>query len=567
MHRAVLSGGPLKSLQDMLVRIDRAYGDKTAIIEKIKGETVSYSAHELKEKVDCLGTALIDLGLKDKNIALVGENSFFWAISFLAITCGVGTVIPLDRELTDAQLCELMNKGDAEALLCSKTYYSVAQLHRASVEGFICVTAHRAESEDGVFCVEDLIERGQKLIAKGDVRFLDVSVSPDSLASINFTSGTTGANKGVMLTQRNIASNIDNIVKYVPLEDVALSVLPMNHIYELSCDLLPMLYGNTVVCINDSLRHLTEDFKLYKPGMCMLVPLFLEKLYNGIWEQAEKTGQAKKLRSALRISEKLLKAGIDMRGVLFKKARESFGGKLSLIICGGAAAEAKYIKGLSDFGFTVYVGYGLTEASPVAALNTDAEHFPDSCGKPFPGSSFVINEPDENGVGEIFISGENVANGYYNDIVATVDSFENGWFKTGDYGAADENGNLYIKGRKKNLIVLSNGKNVHPEEIESIVSENIPYIREIVVMEAEKDICGKKKKIISALIYINPEDFPGEEPEAIEKAVNGDIGRVNAMLPGYKTVSSVKIVTEDFEKTSTKKIIRQKAIQKYKSAN
>lgn len=563
---AVLKKGPLVNLKDMLERIDSVYGESTAIIEKINGKAVSYSAHELKLKVDFLGTALTDMGLKGKNIALVGENSFNWVVAFLAVTCGVGTAIPLDKELTDEELDLLMYKGDAEALICSKTYYSAAKLHIKNDPHFPCVVTNRSYGDEGFCYIEDLFERGRKLIEQGDRRFLDAELPPDALATVNFTSGTTGANKGVMLTQHNIVSNIDGIANNAPLGKVTFSVLPMNHIYELNCNMLPMLYINTVVCINDSLRNLMANFKLYRPDTILIVPLFLEKIYNSIWEEAEKTGQAEKLRRAIALSNKLLKVGIDLRSVLFKKVRESFGGRLSLVISGGAPAEPKYITGLTDLGFMVYIGYGLTEASPIAALNMNGRRSPDSCGVPFPGSEFFINEPDENGIGEVFIRGENVTRGYYNDIVATVESFENGWFKTGDYGTTDENGGLCLKGRKKNLIVLSNGKNVHPEEIESLIREQIPYIRETVVMEAENEAHGKKQKIIKALVYIDSSDLPGRSESEIEDMVNEDVRRVNTLLPGYKTVSSVSVVTEDFEKTSTKKIMRHKVIEKYGTA-
>lgn len=566
-NQALFAQPPLQNLQEMLRRTAEMYGDKPAIIEKDKSGQVIHSARELFEKAQALGTALIDLGLEGKHIAILGENSFHWILAFLTITGGVGTVVPLDKELTDHELSKLLNKGDTEAVFCSKTYVKTIKRHRLGNTLLRhSIFMGDGAAEEGFLSVDELITKGKALIAAGDRRYLDAVVPTDSIAAILFTSGTTGANKGVMLTQRNLATNIEGIAKNVVLRENTFSILPMNHIYELNCGLLPELYANCVVCINDSLRNIMQNFQFFQPGMTILVPLFLETFYNNIWSEAEKSGQTDKLRRAIKISNRLLKVGIDLRRTLFKTVHEKFGGKLSLLVCGGAPVNPKHVSGLSDLGFRIYVGYGLTEASPIAALNLDGHSNPESSGPAFHKTQCRIQDADADGVGEIWIRGDNVTNEYYKDPQATADSFENGWFKTGDYGRLAKDGHLTIVGRKKSLIVLDNGKNVHPEEIENFVKDEIPYIREIVVMEAEKEILDQKQKIIASIVFIDAEDFPHKTLAEIHAMASQDIALLNKQLPAYKQVRDVALVTEDFAKTSTKKIIRQKVIEQYRTA-
>lgn len=568
-NKQVFSQPPLSELKTMLNRIGKMHGDKTAVIERGKDRSqIEHSARELVEKTEALGTALIDMGLEGKNIALVGENSFNWILTFLSIVCGVGIIVPLDKELSDSELCKLLRKGDIEAVFTSRTYIKTIKQHKEGrniLRYSILMTENHAE--EGFLSLDELIAKGKALIADGDRRYKDKVVTPKDIAAILFTSGTTGANKGVMLTHKNLATNIEGIAKNVVLRDKTFSVLPMNHIYELNCNILPELYTNTVICINDSLRNVMDNFQLFEPEMSILVPLFLETFYNSIWEQAEKTGQAEKLRKAVKISNFLLSHGIDLRRKLFKTVHEKFGGKLSLIVCGGASVNPKYVTGLSDLGFRIYIGYGLTEASPIAALNHDGRSNPESVGTAFFKTNVKINEPDDNGIGEIWIRGDNITKEYYKDSQATRDSFEKGWFKTGDHGRLGEDKFLTIVGRKKSLIVLGNGKNVHPEEIETLVKDEIPYVREVVAMETEKVVLGKTQSIIAAVVYIDKEDFPEMSLPELREMTLQDLSKVNKQLAEYKMVREVSVVTEDFEKTSTKKIIRQKVIDKYQPVN
>ncbi len=557
-RKAMLALGPLSDLRKMIERID-TYGTDTVIVEKKDAQKIHYSAEKLCDDVRSLATALAEMGLEGCNIALLAENSYRWIVAFLAVTCGLGTAVPLDKELTEAELDALLDKSKATALFCSSTFYETGLRNQPHLRAVFAMGEHA----DGFTDWDALLTKGKQLRNHGDRRFENFHISPDDIAAVIFTSGTTGPNKGVLLTQRNLVSNINAIAEHVPVEDSTISVLPMNHIYELNCNILPMLYIHTVIYINDRMRNLMRNFRFFKPAMAVVVPLFLESFYNHIWQGLRKDGSDKKAERAIALSNKLLETGIDIRRNLFRDIHTYFGGELKLLICGGAPANAKYVKGLIDLGFDIYVGYGLTEASPIAAINVQTRNRPDSVGKAFFNTDIHIHAPSEDGEGEVWLRGENISPGYYNDAAATADSFENHWFKTGDIGKMTEGGHLVLTGRKKNLIILDNGKNVHPEEIESILRNRIPYLREIVVMESEKEIFGVLQKIIAAVIYVDASDFEGMTEAEIEEKARADVMAVNAELPGYKAVSHVMIAQHGFQKTSTQKIMRRKVIEEY----
>ena len=379
-----------------------------------------------------------------------------------------------------------------------------------------------------------------------------------------FTSGTTGVNKGVMLTHGNFAQNADGVLESIdPDQYSSISLLPMNHVYELSCNIFTALYMNCIVYINDSLKNFQQNLMLFKPDAMAIVPLVIDTIYTTIWKTAEETGRADVLKKGLKISNALMKVGIDVRAKLFSQIAEKFGGKFPTFSCGGAPTRVEYVTCLCDMGFRIYNGYGLTESSPTVTLNLDCRNKPDCAGKAFPKAQFKIHDPDKDGVGEIWIRGENVTRGYYNDEEATKASFEDGWFKTGDYGRTDKDGLLYIMGRKKNLIILDNGKNVFPEEVEAFFMEHLDYIHEVVIFEAEKEINGRPQKIIAAAFQVDPADFPDKTTEEIEAKMSEDVSAVNKLMPAYKRVQDFFVSTEEFEINSTRKVIRSKVVEKY----
>ena len=557
--------GELRTLRQLLDRME-IYGDRICMVEKKKYEIIQHTVRGFREDVYALGTALIALGFKGKHIGIVSENSYAWVVSYFAVTCGVGVIAPIDKELTDELISYLFTKADCEAVFFSKMYQKTARYHLAHDER--CKTAICLNKEypddDNILNFDRLIEKGKQLIAEGDRSFIDARVGSEELAAIVFTSGTTGINKGVMLTHLNFAQNADGVLESIdPDQYSSISLLPMNHVYELSCNIFTALYMNCIVYINDSLKNFQQNLMLFKPDAMAIVPLVIDTIYTTIWKTAEETGRADVLKKGIKISNALMKVGMDARAKIFSQIAEKFGGKFPTFSCGGAPSRAEYITTLCDLGFRIYNGYGLTESSPTVTLNLDCRNKPDCAGKAFPKARFTIHDPDKDGIGEIWIRGENVTRGYYNDDAATEASFEDGWFKTGDYGRTDEDGLLYIMGRKKNLIILDNGKNVFPEEVEAFFMEQLDYIHEVVVFEAEKEINGRPQKIIAAGFQLDPADFPDLSKEQLAERISEDVTRVNKLLPAYKRVQDTFVSTEEFEINSTRKVIRSKVVEKY----
>ncbi len=554
--------GELLTLKMLIERME-AYGERVCMVEKKKDVVIEYTVKRFREDVFALGSALKSMGLTGKHIGILSENSYQWVVTFFATVCGGSVAVPVDKELTDADISALFTKADVDTIFFSRAYKETAKYHLAHDERckFAVCTNKKLDGEFLFF--DELIEKGKEIIASGDISYMDIEIKKDDLAAIVFTSGTTGANKGVMLTHGNFAQNADGVLETIETQYSSISLLPMNHVYELSCNILTALYMNCPVFINDSLKNFMSNVQFYKPDAMAIVPLVIDTIYTTIWRTAESTGRADILRKLLKLSNFLRRHGIDLRHVFFKTIAEKFGGKFPTMSCGGAPTRVEYIKCLSDFGFTIYNGYGLTESSPTVTLNLDAGNRPDCAGFAFPKAKFMIHEPDDKGVGEIWIKGENVTRGYYKDEEATKASFEDGWFKTGDYGRTDEEGRLYVVGRKKNLIILDNGKNVFPEEVESYYMEAIEYLHDVVVFETEQEVGGRMQKIIAGAFYVSPEDVDNKSEEEIREMVEKDILEANKELTFYKRVQDTYVTTTEFEINSTRKVIRSKVIDRY----
>ncbi len=557
----------IETIKDIFTRSE-AFGDRVAVVEKIKKQDVVYTVKDFHDRVRQVGTALYELGLGGKHISIVSENSYNWIVVYFAIVCGGGVAVPIDKELPDKDISMLISKGDAEALFHSKAYKSTAKLHLENDERCkyaFCMNPG-AEAEGGKFLTVDyLAEMGKELLKKGDRRFIDAEVKKDDLASVVFTSGTTGTNKGVMLTHFNFATNVEGVLEFLGPELSTMSILPMNHVYELSCSVLTAIYMNGIIYVNDSLKNILPNINDFKPTAMAVVPLVLENIYNGIWAKAEAKGKAEIMKKMIKISNKLLKVGIDIRPIVFKSISDNFGGQFPTMSCGGAPARGDHIKVLSELGFNIISGYGMTECSPTITLHKNGRIKPLSAGKAFPRAKFIIHDPDEEGIGEVWVKGDNVTKGYYKDEEATKASFsEDGWFKTGDYGRLDEDGELYITGRKKFLIILPNGENIFPETVESNIMENLPYAVETVAFE-EKIISatGKENTIMSAAIYVNRDFLKGMSDDEIIAKTKADVAESNKGQPAYRKVQNVYVSFGEFEKNSTRKVIRQKVIDTY----
>ncbi|HMM31345.1 MAG TPA: AMP-binding protein [Clostridia bacterium] len=559
-RRPIYAMGPLPDLREFLRRALFLHGEKTVLRETKNGQIVQYSCKNIIDDVNALGTALIDYGFADAHIALVGENSYLWFVSYMAVVCGVGVIVPLDKELTDENLFDLARKGDAQAIIYSKPYRSVAgQLEHAQIKSIAIEILPGVDERN---TLPGMIRHGKELISRGDQRYTDRPIDREKAVAILFTSGTTGANKGVMLSHKNICANVDNILKVAPCEPDSISMLPFHHTIELNCHILPGILHGMDIYLCASLKRLTDTMKMVKPGMSVVVPLFLETVYKTIWAETKRQNRTKDLQAALKISNMFLKFGIDLRNVLFKQLKENLGGKFDLVICGGAAADPEVVCGLYNFGIDVVTAYGLTECSPAVAFNVKAHKRPKTVGKPLGLLQVKIDQPDSKGIGEIYVKGDTVMLGYYEDEAATAATFDGQWLKTGDYGKLKGRRLLTVVGRKKNLIVLNNGKNVHPEEIEATIIRQLPYVKEALVYSSNYKVKETLMQTIAAALKIEVEEYFGKMDMAtVEKLVAEDIRRVNKLLPGYKQMHQLFITQEDFLRTTTKKVIRQKVIE------
>lgn len=507
------------------------FGSKTAF-SFMKGkdlETVTFS--ELKLRADSIGVLLHKLGLDKKRIAILGENSAEWVEAFFAIERVGSIAVPLDRELYTDDIVKLLKRSDCAAVFYSKSYQSkvdeikkiLPQISFISFESF-----------------PEIIEK-----EKNNVLSLPkFEIDENDPCLIVFTSGTTGDSKGVVLSHKNILSETIIGCRILGNFKRTVLVLPLHHTFGLITGIIgPMLVEGNVF-ISKSIRRVQKDMEFFKPDIILVVPIIAETVYKKVWAQAEAQGKAEKMKKGLRISNFLLKLGIDKRRQLFKEVISKFGGELNTIICGGAPINESIVKGLCDLGIETRNGYGITECSPIVSVN------PFGKGKNRIGSAGValdcceirIKDKDKDGIGEIEVRGSNVMLGYLDDEEATKDAFDGEWFKTGDVGKLDKDGYLYLTGRKKNLIILSNGKNVSPEEIEMKLLES-DLIEEVVVFDEN----GK----ISAEIY------PGEEyTDDMKKEIYAVVDEYNKNVPPYKNIEKITVRKTPFPKTTTMKIKR-----------
>ena len=548
-------GECLETIRDIINNSNNKYKDAIAIQEKKNKKIVSYTYEQLRNDVYALGTKLIDMGLKDKHIAIVGENSYSWIVSYLAIITGVGVAVPLDKELDSEQISKLLEKGDASAVLFSKGFLSSIDeiIENSKLEFAACLN-----DTDKYTDVQTLINEGRQLINEGSTVYEDSIVNVNELNVIMFTSGTTGFNKGVMISQNNLLVNIEQSCKAFGIYHKTVAVLPFHHIYENVCGMMAPIAMGMNIFINDSLKYLSKNLKLVKPEMEVMVPLFLETMEKSIRVELKRMNVEKVFENSIKVSNFLLKFGIDLRRLLFRKVHANFGGKLKAIVCGGAALKPELITFFGDIGITIHNGYGITECTPLISvnLNKKGEHF--SVGKIFSSCEVKIDNKNEEGIGEILVKGPNVMIGYYKDDESNEKSFTNGWFRTGDYGSIDADKNLVICGRKKNLIVLSNGKNVHPEELEGYIYEMMPYVKEsLVYIDKNK----KGSEVISTYVYLDQDFSSGKSLEELESILKEDLKKVNKKLPSFKKIQHIYIKEEEFEKNSSKKIIRQKFLE------
>ena len=549
----------LSSVKELVYSNADMYGDKSLYIYIEEKERKTFTYNDQKTTFDALGTALFDLGLDGKHIALCSDQHPDWISTFLSVIASGGVIIPLDRELQPEQLAGFISLTKSEAVFVSEREYGMLEPHfpELTTVRHIVITGARPKEplkDDRVILFDDLIDRGKTLIEAGDGRFAACERDVHDLACILFTSGTTGTSKGVMLSEYNILFSTVQCCRMVSPDehDVFVSVLPIHHTFALTTNHLAMSHLGCTAFMNDSLKRTFKNITEVKPTCLILVPLFLETMDKKIWENIRKQGKEKQVRAMMKASNAMRKAGIDMRRTLFSKILNSFGGNLEQIIVGGAPLDPAIIRDFDAFGVTVVEGYGITECCPLISVNPYNWRKIGSAGLVADGLEARIDEPSETGDGEIQVRGGNVFMGYYENEAATKEAFtEDGWFRTGDIGHMDKDNFIYITGRKKNVIIASNGKNVYPEELEEYLLKS-PIIKEAVVIGRK----GDEGIVITALIYPDPDVVADLDEKELYEKIFSEINLINKGLPTFKHITALEIRDSEFEKTTTKKIKR-----------
>ena len=518
-----------------------------------------------REDVRGLGTYLISKGYRETNIAILGENSYGWCCSFFAVMAIGSVTVPVDKELPIEDIDGIITTTGTKVLIYGKSSEAkVKEMLRngglKTVEMIISVASSNSieVSELGdrtLRTLEDVQTEGAGLYAAGDNSYYDYKIDVNKLASIVFTSGTTGKGKGVMLSQANIGLDMTLGMYNFDITRKTLHVLPPHHTFGSTVNYVGHLSQGCEVYISSGIKHVSDEIKEQQPTHLILVPAFLEVMNRKIWATARKDGKEGLLKAMVKVSNFLRKFGVDVRRKLFASVLSAFGGKLELIICGGAKLDEEIIRNFDALGITILNGYGITECAPLISANRNKYQKPGSVGTPILACRVKIDNPDENGEGEICVKGPNVMLGYYNNPEATAEVFDkDGFFHTGDYGKLDEEGWIYITGRKKNLIILSNGKNVYPEEIEADL-QKVEGVSEVVVYAGESRV-QKDKITIVAEIFPDADLLAHMGVNNAQEYFENQVKALNAKMPPYKAVKCVKLRDTEFQKNTSRKITR-----------
>lgn len=545
------------SIKEMLNLAAKEAGDKIAFEykdenRKEKNRKVTYK--EFVRDTEELGTALANLGMQDKHIAIIGENSYKWLTVYLTVLKSTGVFVPIDRELTVEGVINVLKHSDSEVLFYSERYEKwITEIKQEVPNVKFFIGLNQKEKNQNILSYDMFKEEGKKALEKGSKKYTELQDDENNLKLLVYTSGTTGAPKGVMLTEHNLISVVYYGLQVADINTKCLSVLPYHHTYEAVAGILVALHKRACICINDSLKNVLKNLQFYKPDYIYLVPAFTEIFYKNIWNNAQKTGKDKMLKKLIPISNALRKIGIDLRNVFFKSIHQAFGGNLKEIVCGGAPIRPEIGKFFNDIGITLLNGYGITECSPLVSVNRLQFNDSSTVGVVLPCCEIKLENVTPDGDGEICVKGDIVMKGYYKEQERTDKVLKDGWFNTEDYGHINKKGQLVINGRKKNLIVLDNGKNVYPEEIENYIL-GIPYVQEVIV-KGKKNAIGQEVALV-AEIFLNEEKVEELKLENREEKLKEDIHDVCKELPIYKRISDIEIRKEEFEKTTTNKIKR-----------
>lgn len=560
-----------ENIRDIISNSVKLYPNNVAFIIKHKPEgknskevtyqNITYT--EFQNDINQLGAGLQKLGYTNKRVAVIGKNSYQWAITYYAVINGLGVIVPLDKGLPENEIESLLLRSKADLIVFDKSYEDsinkILQNKSTNLKEAICMEKSKYEN---FRTLEDVKELGKVELENGNTSYLNLEIDNKKMATIIFTSGTTSLSKAVMLSHYNIASNIYSLqcVEKMYPTDVNMAFLPFHHTFG-STGLLFFLSCGATNVFCDGLRYIQENLKEYKVSVFVCVPLLIETMYKKIMLQIEKQGKADIVKKGIKISRFLLKFGIDIRRKLFKEVINNLGGNLRFIISGASAIDKKVAQAFNDMGISTIQGYGLTETSPVLSAENIKSIRYGSIGLALEDIEIKIDNPNEDGIGELMAKGPNVMLGYYDNEEATNEVFENGWFHTGDLGYIDKDGFIFITGRKKNVIVLKNGKNVYPEELEVLIN-NLPYVAESMVFGMPKD----DDLVVSVKIVYN-EDFVAQKfgnisEQELYDIIWNDVKEINNGLTNYKHIKNLIITNEPMIKTTTAKVKRFEEMKK-----
>ena len=552
-----------RDLRDLLQKTENKYAEEVAFKIKFRDEIVGVKYSKFAEDIKAFGAYLTSINLQNKRVAFIAPNRYEWCVTYMAVATSNMIAVPLDRSIPDTEMESLLKRSEAEVLVYDNKYTDIVDNLKKNVS--LNVKFYINMDTD----LNNCIREGSALLTKKDCKYNKIKIENDKMKFMLFTSGTTSTSKCVMLSHRNICSNIESISKTLDLakNDVLLSFLPLHHTFECTAGFLYPISVGAKISYCEGIRHFKQNLIDYKVSALINVPIMLENLYKHIWKQIESSKKDKQIKVALKASDALLMVGVDVRKTLFKQIHEALGGNIRFIVSGAAAISPEVAKGFNEFGLTLYQGYGLTETSPVVSVE-NAEHSKNgSVGLPLDKIDVRIDEPDSDGIGEILVKGPNVMLGYYNDDESTREVLSHGWFRTGDLGRIDKDGFIFITGRKKDVIVLKNGKNVFPNEIEDLINKldcvKESFVYGVTVEDGDVELRAKivydKEEVIEKIGVVSDEELLDIFWKKIKE--------INRKMSTYKYIKNITLTEEELIKTTTKKVKRHEEMKKISSIN
>ncbi len=525
---------------------------------------------DVRDDVNAFGSKLLSMGLKDKRIAIIGKNRYEWFLTYLSTLCGLGISVPLDKGLPLEEAESSIIRSFSDVIVFDKDHLNEVQTIKENgntkLECYICMDELDESTKESfggqLFCMPNLIKEGYEIIKSGNTEYMELPVDGKKSTIILFTSGTTSMSKAVLLSQYNITSNVYGALQaeqFLP-GDINMAFLPYHHTFG-STGQMVMLASGITTAYCDGLKYLQKNIVEYKVSVFVCVPLLIESIYKKVMAEIRKQGKEKTVERGIKLSKFLLKFGIDARRKIFKDIHEKLGGNLRFVISGASAIDPEALEGFINFGIDAVQGYGMTESAPIIAAESPQERKTGSIGRALPGVQVKIVDKNEEGIGELIAKGPNVMEGYYENPEETAKVIdEDGWLHTGDLASVDEDGFIFIRGRKKNVIVLKNGKNVYPEELEVLVS-NLPYVSEVMVYGQPKHNDGDEKDLAIGLKIVYNKEYMNttlgiSDSEEIEKYIKADIDKINEDLPVYKQMLRLIVTDEPMIKTTTGKVKR-----------